>query len=132
MPPNNIGCFLRGTHKEMLSSIEQSRHTGLLHKLSKLQFSTSLIKLISSFLSERKFRDSVEGEMSTPREMQAGVPQGSVISPTLYNLYINDNPPPPHTIGVNLALFANDTCIYATERKEGYDLVKLQRAYGLV
>jgi hypothetical protein len=36
-------------------------HTGLLYKLSKLQFSTSLIKLINSLLSERKFRVSVDG-----------------------------------------------------------------------
>jgi hypothetical protein len=47
---------------------------GLLYKLSKLQFSTSLIKLIGSFLSQRKFRVSVQGEMFTPRYMQAGVP----------------------------------------------------------
>jgi archaellum component FlaG (FlaF/FlaG flagellin family) len=58
---------------------------GWLYKLSKLQFYTSLIKLIGSFLSQRKFRVSVEGEMSTPRYMQAVVPQGSVLSPTLYN-----------------------------------------------
>jgi hypothetical protein len=56
--------------------------------------------------------------------MQAGVPQGSVLSPTLYNLFINDT---PLTLGVNLALFADDTCLYATERKEGYVLRKLQR-----
>jgi hypothetical protein len=56
---------------------------GLLYKLSKLEFSTSLIKLISSFLSQQKFKFSVEGEMSTPREMKAGVPQGSVLTPTL-------------------------------------------------
>jgi retron-type reverse transcriptase len=67
-------------------------HSGLLYKLPKLEFSTSLIKLIGSFLSQRKFRVSVEGEMSTPRVMQAGVPQGSVLSPTLFNLYINDAP----------------------------------------
>jgi hypothetical protein len=60
-------------------------HTGVLHK-----FSAKLIKLISSFLSHRKFRVSVDGEMSTPRYMEAGVPQDSVVSPTLYNLYIND------------------------------------------
>jgi hypothetical protein len=55
---------------------------GLLYKLSKLQFSTSLIKFIGSFISHRKFRVSVEGEMSTPRYMQAGVLQGPVLSPT--------------------------------------------------
>jgi hypothetical protein len=58
-------------------------HFGLLYKLSNLEFSTNLIKLIASFLSQRKFSVSVEGEMSTPREMQAGVPQGSVLSPYL-------------------------------------------------
>jgi hypothetical protein len=62
--------------------------------------------------------------MSTPRYMQAGVPQGSVLSPTLYNLYFNDTLQAP---GVNLALLADDTCIYATDRKEGYVLRKIQR-----
>jgi hypothetical protein len=55
-------------------------HTGLLYKLSELGFSVSLIKLISSFLYEMKFFVSVEGEMSTPRIMLAGVQQGSVLS----------------------------------------------------
>jgi hypothetical protein len=41
-------------------------HTALIHKLSKLEFSTSLIKLISSFLSHRKLSVSMEGEMSMP------------------------------------------------------------------
>jgi hypothetical protein len=58
-----------------------------------------------------------------PREMIAGEPQGSVLSSTLYNLYINDT---PQTTGVNLAIFADNTCLYATESKEGYILRKLQ------
>jgi hypothetical protein len=62
--------------------------------------------------------------MSTPREMQAGVPQGSVLSPTLYNIYVND---PPQNQGVHLALFADDTRLYATDRKEGFIVRKLQR-----
>jgi hypothetical protein len=41
-------------------------HTGLLYKLSKMDFSASLIKLISSFLSNKKFSVPVEDEMSTP------------------------------------------------------------------
>jgi hypothetical protein len=66
----------------------------------------------------------VEGEMPTPRDIQAGVPQGSVLSPPLYSLFINDT---PRTRGVYLGLFADDTCIYATDRKEGYVLRMLQR-----
>jgi hypothetical protein len=99
-------------------------HHGLLYKLSKLEFSANVIKLLGSFLSQRKFRVSVEGEMSTPKEMQAGVPQGSVLSPTLFNLYINDA---PQTHVVHLALFADDTCLHATDRKEEFIVRKLQR-----
>jgi hypothetical protein len=83
-----------------------------------------LIKLINSYLTNRKFRVSVEGELSTPREIRAGVPQGSVLAPTLYSLYINDT---PRTPGVHLALFAYDTCLYTTDCKESYVLRKLQR-----
>jgi hypothetical protein len=90
--------------------------TLLLYKLSKLEFSDNLIKLISSFLSQQKFRASVEGKMSTPRYMEAGVPQGSILSPQLSNLYINDTPP-PQAIGVHLALFTDNTCLYSTHHK---------------
>jgi hypothetical protein len=80
--------------------------------------------VLLGLFSHRKFRVSVEGEMSTPREMQEGVPQGSVLSPTLSNLYVNDA---PQTHGVHLALFAEDTFLYATDRKEGFVVRKLQR-----
>jgi hypothetical protein len=85
----------------------ESTPRGLLYNLSKLKFSTSLLKLLSSFLSQRKFSASVEGKISTPREMQAGLPQDSVLSLTLY-VYINDA---PQTSGVYLALFADDTSL---------------------
>jgi hypothetical protein len=52
-------------------------HPGLLYKLSELKLSASLIKLIASFLSNRKFNVSVEGELSSPRKIGAGVPKVS-------------------------------------------------------
>jgi hypothetical protein len=75
-------------------------HPGLLYKLHKLKMSTYIIKLIISFLSERQFEVSVEGEMSTPREIQAVVPQGSILSSTLYSSYIRVNDA-PFTPGVS-------------------------------
>jgi hypothetical protein len=64
-------------------------HLGLLYKWPKLQFSISVIKLISSFTSRRKFWVSVEGRrMSTPSNIQAGLLEGSVLSLTLYSIYI--------------------------------------------
>jgi hypothetical protein len=93
-----------------------------------LDFSVSLIKLkfklIFSFLPKRKFCVSVEDEMSTPRKMQTGVPQGFVLSPILFNKYINYT---TQAIGVHLALFADDTCLHATEHREAYVQRKLQR-----
>jgi hypothetical protein len=56
--------------------------------------------------------------------MWTGVPQGTVLSPTLYNMHTNDA---TRTPGVYLALFAVDTCLYATDRKEGIVVRKLQR-----
>jgi hypothetical protein len=67
-------------------------HLGLLYKLSKLEFSANLIKLLGSFPSQRKFRVSVEGELSTQRVIQAGVRQSSVLSPIFFNMYINYAP----------------------------------------
>jgi hypothetical protein len=62
--------------------------------------------------------------MSTPRESQAGVPQISVLSPILYNMYINGA---PQIHNVHLALFADYMCLYVTDRKEGFIARKLQR-----
>jgi hypothetical protein len=76
-------------------AFDTTRQPGLLYKLSKLQFSASLIKLIGSFLPKRKFRVSVEGEMSTSRYTQTGVPQGFVLSPTLYNCTLMIPPKSP-------------------------------------
>jgi hypothetical protein len=90
-------------------------HPGLLYKLSELQFPISLIKLIASFLTNRKFEASVEGEISSPRKVAAGVPQGSVLAPLLYSLYIYDAPAAPGTqlqIYWMLSLFYNSTSNY--------------------
>jgi hypothetical protein len=71
---------------------------SLLYMLPKLKCSISLIKLISSFLSQRKLRVSVEGEMSLPRNTHAGVTQGSVLSPhcTVYIQMIH----PKHLVSI--------------------------------
>jgi hypothetical protein len=68
-------------------AFDTTRHSGLLYKLSKLQFSNSQAKLIGSFLSQSKFTVSVEDKISTPREMQTGIPQGSVVSSTSFLIY---------------------------------------------
>jgi hypothetical protein len=50
--------------------------------------------------------------MSTPRVLPTKVPNGSLLSTTLFNIYINDA---SQTDGVHLILFADDTSLYATD-----------------
>jgi hypothetical protein len=77
---NNKNVYGRGVLGHW-KRFDTTWHSGLVYQFSKLEFSTSLITFIGSFLSQRKFRVSVKGEMSTPRVVQAGVPQGSVLVP---------------------------------------------------
>lgn len=72
-----------------------------------------IVKLIKSFLEDRMFSVSVNGTLSTPKHILAGVPQGSVLSPTLYNLFIADMPIP---LNCELALYADDTALISTHR----------------
>jgi hypothetical protein len=62
------------------------------HKLSEIELSTSLIKLIAFFLTNRKLNVQVEGKFSTPRDIASGVPKGSLHAPILYNIYIGIRP----------------------------------------
>jgi hypothetical protein len=57
------------------------------------------------------------------------VPQGFILAQVLYSLYINDA---TATHGIYLALFAYDTCIYATEKHESRVFNKFQRALAAV
>jgi hypothetical protein len=70
-------------------AFESPWRPGLLYKLSEFQFSPSLIKLINSFPSNRKFSVMAEGHQSMPQDIQEGG------APTLYGLYINDSPQTP-------------------------------------
>jgi hypothetical protein len=55
------------------TAVDTTWQLGLIYKLFQLKFPSSIIKLISCFLSQRKFRVSVEDEMPMPRDTQAGV-----------------------------------------------------------
>ena len=64
----------------------------------------------SSFLSNRRLRVILDGKSSQEYLVNAGVPQGSILGPTLFLLYINDL---PDDIICNIAIYADDTTLYS-------------------
>jgi endonuclease/exonuclease/phosphatase family metal-dependent hydrolase len=84
-------------------------HDGLVHKLFVNNYPLYLVKLIQSFLTNRTAHVDVNGSSSTPFHIPAGVPQGSILSPHLFNVYINDIPLNGDT---QLAIYADDTALF--------------------
>ena len=69
---------------------------GLLRKLINYNFPAYLIAFLQSYLTGRTFTVVVDGASSSYRTQRAGLPQGAVLSPILFTLYISDIPRIPH------------------------------------
>ncbi len=76
---------------DISKAINRVWHKSLLSKLSSFCVYPSLCSFISSFLNGRTISVVVDGHCSSPKPTNSGVPQGSVLSPTLFLLFINDH-----------------------------------------
>ena len=84
-------------------------HQKLLIKLREYGFESRLVEWIRAFLSKRKMRVIVNGCSSGWVGVLSGVPQGSVLGPLLFLLYVNDI---PDWVTGNVRMFADDTKIW--------------------
>ena len=85
-------------------------HQGLLFKLKQLNVPDYLVYIIRQFLEDRTLKIKINQSFSTPFHSHQGVPQGSPLSPTLYNLYCHDifN---QETIDNYILQYADDTAL---------------------
>ena len=100
----------RAVALDISKAFDRVWHAGLLHKLKSYGISGQIFGLISSFLSNRRLWVVLDGKSSQEYPVNAGVPQGSILGPTLFLLYINDL---PDDVICNIAIYADDTTLYS-------------------
>ena len=81
----------------------------LLYKLDYYGLRGSTHKRITSWLFERSQKVVLDGQASDPVPVLSGVPQGSVLGPVLFFIFINDL---PENIRPSVRLFADDCVLY--------------------
>ena len=83
-------------------------HRGLILKLHAVGISSSQLDWFENYLYDRKQRGCLNGVYSNSVTIEAGVPQGSILGPLLFLIYINDI---VSDITSNVKLFADDTSL---------------------
>lgn len=92
-------------------------HRKLLSKLKTFGIEPMIINWINSYLTNRSQSVEINGHVSNSLPVYSGVPQGSVLGPLLFLMYINDiaHGTPPH---IHIRLFADDCIIYSAIKSQ--------------
>ena len=92
-------------------------------------FSDYAISWFKSYLSNRSFIVNVENDYSDPGDLNCGVPQGSILGPLLFLLYVNDM---PQTIECDLLLYADDSVLFFSHKNVDVITDQLNRDFDSV
>ena len=103
------GNELRAVFLDISKAFDRVWHEGLIFKLKQLGIECEAIAIIESFLKDRVQRVTIDGQISDWQPIAAGVPQGSILGPLLFLVYINDL---SEVVKSNVKIFADDTFIY--------------------
>ena len=100
---------------DFAKAFDKVNHNKLIHKLKAHRVDMLTVEWIEAFLSNRSQIVVLDGTSSDSVPVTSGVPQGSVLGPALFLLYINDL---PDTIDSQVSLFADDTVLYRTIKSD--------------
>ncbi|UYV67852.1 hypothetical protein LAZ67_5002251 [Cordylochernes scorpioides] len=122
---------IRRSHKEVVGAVfldfakafDRVWHNGLIKKLTKHQFPSDIINFMQNYLQGRTFSVKQGNFITEPKPIQTGVPQGSILGPYLFNIYINDIP--LHS-KCKLKLFADDTAILFNSKSVNLLVTQIQ------
>ena len=101
---------VRGVFLDMSKAFDKVWHDGLIYKLENFGIKGRLLSLLTDFLSNRSQRVALNGQYSEWKDIKAGVPQGSILGPLLFLIYINDL---SSNLKSTVKLFADDVSLFS-------------------
>nr|CAD2185030.1 unnamed protein product [Meloidogyne enterolobii] len=107
----NIDCI----YLDFQKAFDSVPHNLLIHKLQRIGIRGKLLDWISNFITNRTFSTKINESYSEYYHVTSGVPQGSVLGPVLFLIYINDLPD-IIPFGVSIKLFADDVKLYVAHK----------------
>ena len=106
------GKEVRVVFLDISKAFDRVWHKGLLHKLKQFGIQGRLLKWFEDYLKDRFQRVIINGQVSDWVKLLCGVPQGSVLGPLLFLVFINDVARSVNNC--NIRMFADDTCLFVT------------------
>ena len=107
------GHEVRSVFLDMSKAFDKVWHKGLIFKLKQNGISGNLLSTLTDFLTFRKQRVVLNGQLSSWCNIESGVPQGSILGPLLFLIYINDL---SEGLTTNAKLFADDVLLFFCSR----------------
>ena len=107
----HTGMEPRAIFLDISKAFDKVRHKGLIYKLRQYGFTGNLLTLLTDFLSNRKQRVVLNEQHFSQADIKAGVPQGSILGPLLFLVYINDL---TENLHFNTKRFADDISLLLT------------------
>ena len=98
-------------------------HEVFLQKLKVIRFSEQGIHWIRSYLCDQIFLVETENKLSDFGKISCGVPQGSILGPLLFLIYVNER---PQEVKSNLLLYSDDSCLMYQHK----DIVKVKKIFN--